>query len=470
MDLMDMLLGMLLMVSAYSGSKLFALPGLIRDWRAFQEWRAAAAALSPVGAQPPNHARVTSDPAASLDTIPLPGACYALAKPPTNLQHTLSWLRRKDPSQQYAFPIGWYRNKDDQAALCYGAFVGDVNHILISGMSDAGKDNVALNILFTLALSHSPAQLQIAVIDGKGLDFSGWKDRAHTWRLASQGKEISLAMEALSAERERRRAILEAAGVSKWENYTGDDLPLLVTYISELSLLEDATSPRDLTQWLNSELAAGRAFGMRYIIATQTVSNFSTRWRSQISQYLAGFQPSESQDQPNTGLTTRELESTKSVPPSKLPAPPAGAGVFTAIHGRECITVRASYLSDDQRRAWLQRLPAAPRPVEAGTPLEAPVQSVSMALERHESVLPAASAVAMESPKPDATTPSTPPVAAPPEAASLDISAEEKQQILQLAAAGHSRRKVCEQVYGAPGGRAYERVKAVLDQQPAYVT
>jgi hypothetical protein len=102
--------------------------------------------------------------------------------------------------------------------------------------------------------------------------------------------------------------------------------------------------------------------------------------------------------------------------------------------------------------------------------MEAPVQSVSMALERPESVLPDASAVAMESPKPDATTPSTPPVAAPPEAASLDISAEEKQQILQLAAAGHSRRKVCEQVYGAPGGRAYERVKAVLDQQPAFVT
>jgi hypothetical protein len=214
------------------------------------------------------------------------------------------------------------------------------------------------------------------------------------------------------------------------------------------------------------DLAAGRAFGMRYIIATQTVSNFSTRWRSQISQYLAGFQPSESQDQPNTGLTTRELESTKSAPPSKLPAPPTGAGVFTAIHGRECITVRASYLSDDQRRAWLQRLSAATRPVEASAPMEAPVQSVSTALERHESALPAASAGVVDSLKPALTAPSTPPVAAPPEAVGPDISAEEKQQILQLAAAGHSRRKVCEQVYGAPGGRAYERVKAVLDQQP----
>jgi len=464
---MYLLLGVFVMAGAYGGSKLFTLPGLLRDWRAFQEWRAAAAAARREGVQPPNQPQGIPDPVLSLDTTPLPGACFALAKPPTNLQHTLSWLRRKDPSQQYAFPIGWYRNKDDQAALCYGAFVGDVNHILISGMSDAGKDNVALNILFTLALSHSPAQLQIAVIDGKGLDFSGWKDRAHTWRLASQSKEIGPAMEALSAERERRRAILEVAGVSKWENYAGGDLPLLVTYISELSLLEDATNPRDLTQWLNSELAAGRAFGMRYIIATQTVSNFSTRWRSQISQYLAGFQPSESQDQPNTGLTTRELESLKSVPPSKLPAPPTGAGVFTAIHGRDCVTVRASYLSDEQRRAWLQRLPAVTRAVEAAVAMEAPPQGVSTALERHKSVLPTASAHIMDGLQRCLTPASTALVAAPVEAGNVDIPVEEKQQILQLAAAGHSRRKVCEQVYGAPGGRAYERVKAVLDQQPA---
>src|SRR3712207_4975213 len=115
-------------------------------------------------------------------------------------------------------------------------------------------------------------------------------------------------MEALGAERERRRAILAAAGASKWERYRGDDLPLLVVYISELSLLEDATGGRELGQWLNSELAAGRAFGIRYIIATQTASNYATRWRSQIGVYLAGFQPSDSQDAPNTGLTTRELD------------------------------------------------------------------------------------------------------------------------------------------------------------------
>jgi hypothetical protein len=111
---------------------------------------------------------------------------------------------------------------------------------------------------------------------------------------------------------------------------------------------------------LNSELAAGAALGIRYIIATQTVSNFDTRWRSQISLYLAGFQPSQTQDQPNTGLSTHEIRAAGGVPPSALPAPPAGAGIFTAVSGGEAVTVRAGLLDDAQRQRWLARLPAAP--------------------------------------------------------------------------------------------------------------
>ena len=172
-------------------------------------------------------------------------------------------------------------------------------------------------------------------------------------------------MRALTAERERRGELLRAAGVSKWEGYRGGDLPLLVVYVSELSLLQDATSKAELEQWLNSELAAGRAFGIRYIIATQTASNFATRWRSQVSLFLAGVQPSDSQDEPNTGLRTAEIRKLGAVPPSDLPGPPDGAGVFCAVCGRQVTNVRAPYLSDAQRRRWLQLLPdRVPVPTE----------------------------------------------------------------------------------------------------------
>jgi hypothetical protein len=449
-----MMAGLLLAGGLYGASRLGALPRLLADWRAFQAWRAEQAAFDSSTAPP-----VTPEP--MLQSTPLAGACYALAQPPAHLQTTLSWLARNDADDSYAFPIGWYRNKHAEASLCRGAFVGDTNHILISGMSDSGKDNLALNMLLTLALRNSPERLQVGVIDGKGLDFNRWQDRAHTWRLALKPEEIRPAMEALSAERERRRDVLAAVGVSKWETYPGHDLPLLVIYISELSLLEDAVGGRELGQWLNGELAAGRAFGIRYIIATQTASNYATRWRSQIGLYLAGFQPSESQDAPNTGLTTRELHSHQALPPSKLPAPPAGAGVFTAVHGRECITVRASYLSDEQRSAWLQRLPAAPPVVEAATTPElVPEDAVSASHSAITPLLPATTTRTI----PDAThvdkahAEQEKVVVAPP----ADVPLAEREKILALKRQGLSSRKIELEVYGFVGGRAYACVNKVL--------
>jgi hypothetical protein len=63
-----------------------------------------------------------------------------------------------------------------------------------------------------------------------------WSSRAQTWLLATESEQIPDAMHALSNER-RRRQILAQAGVSKWDEYQGGDLRLLVVFISELSLL-----------------------------------------------------------------------------------------------------------------------------------------------------------------------------------------------------------------------------------------
>jgi len=133
-----------------------------------------------------------------------------------------------------------------------------------------------------------------------------------------------------------------------------------VVYVSELLLLQDATSPKELDRWLSSELSSAAAFGIRYIVATQTASQFSTRWRGQVDLCVAGFQPSASQDQPNTGLTAAEIRTLGAVPPSELPGLPHGRGVFALVQGRQCETVRIGYLDDAQRRHWLARLPDRP--------------------------------------------------------------------------------------------------------------
>lgn len=315
------------------------------------------ATITPGASQAAQDERSELDQGAALSIDPaiLPGAGAALAHPPGDFRAIMQAMKTKGPSR-YRFPLGWYASINGPA-LQTAELIGDVNHVLISGQSDAGKDNAVMGMMLTLATQYGPQALQLCVVDGKGLDWAGWERKAHTWRLALDPEEIAPTMLAISDERRRRGAILRAAGVAKWDEYTGSDMPLLVVFISELSLLEDATKATELTAWLNSELSAGRAFGLRFIIGTQNASNFSTRWRGQIGLYLAGFQPSRAADEPNTGLSTSELESLGAVPPSQLPAPPAGAGVFTAVQGRNVVTVRTSLLPS-KHRAWvLAQLP-----------------------------------------------------------------------------------------------------------------
>lgn len=299
----------------------------------------------------------------------LPGAGRALLNPP-GVAPSLEYMRRMSPRDRYLLPLGWQTTGRPQPDLVHTALVGETNHVLISGASDSGKDNLAWWMLLSLALAHpEPRELQVAIVDGKGLDFQPWQAKAQTWALATDPEEIPDLLRALSAERQRRKTILSAAGVSKWDHYQGGDLPLLVVFISELSLLETALKRErsrrdrdraldlDLELWLNTELTAGRAFGMRYLIGMQTVTGMDMLWRSQIGVFMSGYQPDESQVKPNTSKTPKQIAEKGAVPPNLLPAPPVGAGVFTIVSGDQCATARAPYLSDAERRGWLARLP-----------------------------------------------------------------------------------------------------------------
>jgi len=362
------------------------------------------------------------------------GAGAALMQPP-DLATTIQTLTRQAPSSRYRFPLGWSLI-NSQAVLSQAAFVGDINHILLTSQSDGGKDNWAIGVLLSLIALHTPDEIQICVIDGKGLDFSGWHGLSHVWRVALSPDAIAPAMQAISAERERRRRILSAAGVSKWDAYQGGNLPLLVVYVSELSLLQDATSAKLLEQWLNSELAAGRAFGLRYIIATQTASHFATRWRSQVSLFIAGFQPSQSQDTPNTGLRTQEIGASDAVPPSALPGPPTGAGIFCVVAGREAVNIRAPLIDDAERTRWVEALGGASTRSNAK---EALPEMLDL-----EPCLPPGSSGSREA---------------------HQVTEAERAAIIAAAREETSRRKVSRRVFGAVGGRAWEKVKRVCDEE-----
>lgn len=428
-----------------------------------------------------------------LEPIPLAGAGGALAKPPADFRLVLDALRAKGPGR-YRFPLGWCATEQG-GWLQTAQLSGDVNHILLSGQSDSGKDIAALNMLLALAATHSPEQLQVAIIDGKGLDWAGWQNKAHCWRLATEPEEIKPGMDALSSERQRRRSVLKAAGASKWENYKGGDMPLLVIFVSELLLLQSATSKTDLTNWLEIELTSARACGMRYIIATQTATGFSNQWRSQISLFLAGYQPNRHADEPNTGMGTGDIEQAEAVPPSKLPA--GVGGVFVAIQGATAINLRTSLISDEQRDYLLAQLPTAtPKALQPAPARPAAVQPASQPMsidDQHRAMLTAllvaegslADGAASEPVSSTRYSPLERPEAAAiekvapgsgsavsrsghnlePLPVALDlVPADEQRQILELAKRVSSRRALCQQLYsGATGGAAYKKVQQVCD-------
>lgn len=340
---------------------------LIEEYRAFQAWRLAGTPQpSPSTTITPTNTVEAGSPA--FDTTTLRGAALALANPPSDLRASLQYIKANYPNKRYAFPLGWKRYKDEVDCVI-GSLVGDVNHILITGQSDVGKDNLARNMLFSLALSYRPNQLQIAILDGKsGLSWHGWHTKEHTWLFARTSDDIKPAITALTTERKRREQVLWDVGAEKWEEYQGGDLPLLVVYVSELLLLQAATSKTDLARWMSEELSSARSSGIRYLVATQNATKFDTLWRSNISLFIAGYQTAADGDEPNTSLTTKTLRELGTlsdgriiaVPPSELPAAPAGAGVFTLVQGRSVNTVRSSYLSKDHQRWLLSKLPDRP--------------------------------------------------------------------------------------------------------------
>jgi hypothetical protein len=244
-------------------------------------------------------------------------------------------------------------------------------NVLVTGQIGAGKDWVFRGIV--QALMHqglTPEDLQVVILDGKGLDYPGYDGLGFVIQAAHTMEDIPHVLGWLDQETRRRRDHLAEAGAKSFWSYYDQgrrDMPFVLVYVSELTKLERHVEK--FWAWLEDHLTSDRAYGLGFVVGTQTASNMPTRWRRQCQVFVAGVQPSAHDDKPNTNRTTDEWEQAGLVPPSLLPAEP---GHFALVQGRAMATIRGVVIPDAEEHALLQAIrdrwcPAHPdNPVEPG--------------------------------------------------------------------------------------------------------
>ncbi len=110
---------------------------------------------------PPAPPKSPSRPTPPKQSATLDWAGRALANPPEDLPATIVYCIQRWGNVPLLFPPGWYRDNSGKPDCAAVSFLNGTYHILISGQSRIGKDNLATQIMLSLALCAPPEQVQL---------------------------------------------------------------------------------------------------------------------------------------------------------------------------------------------------------------------------------------------------------------------------------------------------------------------
>jgi len=141
--------------------------------------------------------------------------------------------------------------------------------ILIGGTSGSGKTNLMQSVILQLAAKHDPAEMRVAIVDCKQVDFGADYERLpHLFApIAHDLEGAARLIESVEAERLRRQAVMAAAGVADWRKCDG--LGLLLLVVDEAA--DHAKTPTMTT--LVDVARKGRAMGVSLVLGTQSPSS-----------------------------------------------------------------------------------------------------------------------------------------------------------------------------------------------------
>jgi energy-coupling factor transporter ATP-binding protein EcfA2 len=172
------------------------------------------------------------------------------------------------PEGAYLIPIGQGADGPVWRSLL------DTGHVLVGGETGSGKSTWLNAMLVALLASHTPQELQVAIVDPKEVEFQAYQDIPHLFvPLATEVDDASALTARLMAELDRRRALFSHVGAKNLPRYnqrSGDLLPLIlfiVDEVTDIALQAGLKSPfyADLIRLASK----GRAFGLTVVLATQ---------------------------------------------------------------------------------------------------------------------------------------------------------------------------------------------------------
>lgn len=171
---------------------------------------------------------------------------------------------------------------------------GTAQHALVAGKTGAGKSTLLHTLITSLALTYSPDEVQLYLIDfKKGVEFKPYAVNAlpHARVIAIESeREFGLSvLQGLDVELKRRGDLFRKAGVDGIADYRAKNglaaprILLLVDEFQEFFTVDDPIASQ-AAQILDRLVRQGRAFGIHVLLGSQTLAGAYSLARSTIDQ------------------------------------------------------------------------------------------------------------------------------------------------------------------------------------------
>ncbi len=314
----------------------------------------------------------------------------AIANPPNDMLDTIAYMRSEHlrgygEHGKFLVPQGFTLEHGHPHQWFTRAIRG-TNHQGVAGLPETGKDSRMRNQAISLMLQHTPKELAVYIIDGKG-DWILFENKAHVRMCVLDSDDIEDAFMRLEEERNRRQNLINTYSrdhqvLTTWDTLPPEfrlehDLPLMWVIVSELDMLTECfKTERAFELALSRQLRSSRSAGGRWTLSTQRFNGKETSWRGLVNHWSSGAQTFPTDDKPNTTMSTPQLIELGALPPSKMTLP-LHAGIATVVAGSQAVTVRDSYLSGEEIGRLLAKLPdrvlvpqTAKKPVQDAAPPE----------------------------------------------------------------------------------------------------